>query len=65
MDLITGLIVKFLVVGSCVGLFFGIRSKFEMRDDSPMEQVLEQVIKQETGLDIDLTPDSPESSQKI
>lgn len=31
-----------------------------MQDDNPMEESVEELIKHETGFDIDLTPSSPE-----
>ena len=30
---------------------------FKAKDDNPVEQLAEEVIKDETGLEIDLTPD--------
>ena len=33
------------------------------KDDNAVEQVVEQVIKAETGMAVDLTPDSPEESK--
>ena len=32
----------------------------EYPDDNPVEEVAEMVIKEETGLEVDLTPESPE-----
>lgn len=40
------------ILGYCSTLFFG--------DDNPVEEVAEEIIKVETGLDIDLTPRSHE-----
>ena len=37
-----------------------INSMLGLQDDNIMEEVVEDVIKQETGLDMDLTPSSPE-----
>lgn len=34
-----------------------INSKLSLDDDHPLEQAIEQVIKNETGLEIDLTPE--------
>lgn len=31
---------------------------FKMKPDNPIEQAAEMIIKQETGLDIDLSPDA-------
>jgi hypothetical protein len=41
------------ILGYYSTLFFG--------DDNPVEEVAEEIIKVETGLDIDLTPHSRES----
>lgn len=34
--------------------------KLGLSDDNLMEEVIEDVIREETGQDVDLTPDSPE-----
>ena len=31
-----------------------------LKDDNPIEEISEEVIKEETGFNIDLTPNSPE-----
>ena len=33
-------------------------------DDNPIEEIIEQAIKSETGLDLDLTPRSPEKQRE-
>lgn len=33
---------------------------FKAKDDNPVEEIAEEVIKKETGVDIDLSPNSPE-----
>lgn len=38
-----------------------INEKIGLSDDNPAEEIAEAIIEQKTGLDIDLTPDSPES----
>jgi len=38
----------------------GISSVFFFGDDNPIEEISEEIIKEETGLDIDLTPHSHE-----
>jgi hypothetical protein len=40
------------ILGYYSSIFFG--------DDNPVEEVAEEIIKVETGLDIDLSPNSPE-----
>lgn len=37
-----------------------INKKIGLEDDNPIEETVEEVIKIETGLNVDLTPDSPE-----
>lgn len=32
--------------------------RFNMKNDNPIEQKIEEVIKEETGVELDLTPDS-------
>ena len=41
------------ILGYYSTLFFG--------DDNPVEEISEEIIKEETGIDIDLTPHSHES----
>jgi len=36
---------------------------FKLKKDNPAEEIAEEVIKQETGIDIDLSPESSEKSQ--
>lgn len=36
---------------------------FKMKHDNPIEETAEAVIKNETGLDVDLTPTSPEGQE--
>ena len=44
-----------------VSLTVGLVSRhFIKKDDNPIEELAEEIIKQETGIDIDLSPDSPE-----
>ena len=37
---------------------------FKLKPDNPVEEVCEKAIEKETGLDIDLTPGSPETDNK-
>lgn len=34
-------------------------------EDNPVEEAIEAIIQKETGIDIDLTPNSPEQNQKV
>jgi len=50
--------VLILAAGCCtMNKFLG------LKDDNVVEEVVENVIQQETGLDIDLTPDTPEQKK--
>ncbi len=40
-------------------IIIGIFSTYLLGDDNPIEEYSEEIIKEETGLDIDLTPKSP------
>lgn len=60
MDL--GLIFKIIivVVAGTVGIASIFVGKYKGQQDNPIEELAEQVIKNESGVDIDLTPLSPE-----
>jgi hypothetical protein len=62
--MVTPIIKVILIVGS---LFIGICSVyiFKMKPDNIVEQISEEVIKEETGLTIDLSPENePIDSEK-
>jgi len=50
-----------MILAACT---FGACSKLNqyigLPDDNPAEEILEQQIKNETGFEVDLTPESPE-----
>ena len=53
-------ILWFLLIPTSIGLFALLKHYFpNMKDDGPVEEAIEEVIKEKTGLDIDLTPGSP------
>lgn len=61
MDL--GIVWKMIIVVSAIVI--GVGSRFvwkRLKHDNPIEEIAEEVIRKETGLDIDLTPTSPEDS---
>ena len=47
-----------IVVSAIIGV--GSTLVLKMKHDNPVEETTEQIIQNETGLDIDLTPTSPE-----
>ena len=52
-----------MAVGISMYMLFGctsINKKFGLSDENMLEELVEDVIEQKTGLDIDLTPGSPE-----
>lgn len=42
----------------------GVGSRFFLKTDNPIEEVAERVIKEKTGYDIDLSPDTPDEPYK-
>ena len=48
-----------IAVSAIVGI--GSTLILKMKHDNPVEEVCEEVIKDEAGLDVDLTPSSPEN----
>lgn len=51
-------------VAIVVGII-GYSTHFFLGDDNPIEESCEKIIKDTTGMDIDLTPDSPENVSKV
>jgi hypothetical protein len=49
-----------LFVVSALVAGIGSRVAFNMKDDNPIEEAAEKVIQDKTGIDVDLTPNSPE-----
>lgn len=53
-----GLIIKGLIVAAAIGIGIGIKYVIPgTKNDNPIEQIAEDVIKDETGIVIDLTPE--------
>jgi len=52
------IILSFFCTLICFGC--GINQCFGLKDDNPIEEVIEKVIESQTGIEIDLTPFSPE-----
>lgn len=55
--------VVILVVVGLVAIFGFTYSKITKKDDTPVEESSEAIIKDVTGYDIDLTPGSPEAAK--
>lgn len=47
------------IVVACAGVV-GVLSFYFWGSDNPVEEACEEIIKEETGVDIDLTPGTPE-----
>lgn len=45
-------------------VLMGVVSTYVLGDDNPIEEYSEEIIKEETGLDIDLTPNSIKSHSR-
>lgn len=65
MTFISGLILKVTIFIVAIGGLFILRRAKKIKDDSFMEEVVEQVIKDKAGIDIDLSPDSPEVQDPV
>ena len=53
-------LVKILITLGLAAVAVGINLVFHLKDDNKIEEVLECIVQEETGIDIDFTPDSPE-----
>lgn len=57
--------IKILIVGGAIAVGVGAKLFWpSLKDDNPIEEVAEKIIEQQTGVDIDLSPSSPESEKK-
>lgn len=52
------MIIKIVIVAFAA--LVGFTTRFYMKTDNPIEEQCEQVIEDQTGYDIDLSPDTPE-----
>ena len=57
---IPGSFFVFIFIASVVLSCSTLNNMFKIKDDHVLEEFSEAIIKKETGLDIDLTPESPE-----
>lgn len=55
---------KMLILGvvSSISVVIGLVSIYFLGRDNPVEEACEEIIKDETGVDIDLTPGTPENA---
>lgn len=60
MTFIIGLIIKFGLVGILIGGVFAGHKYLKFKDDNLVEEVVEQIVENELGIKIDMTPDSQE-----
>lgn len=51
------------IVGTCV--LVGVVSRYFLPDDNILEECAEEVIKEYTGVDIDLSPSTPEDNKNV
>jgi hypothetical protein len=56
--------IKIVIIISALVVAGGAKLVMHLKDDNAIEEVAECIIKQESGYDIDLTPDSPEALEK-
>lgn len=52
--------VGFIIALVAAGISMGAAAFYKMKDDNLLEEAAEEVIRVETGVDVDLTPGSPE-----
>lgn len=53
--------IKIIIVAAAMVVGIGIRFVWKgLKDDNPVEEMAEDIIKNHTGWDLDLTPSTPE-----
>ncbi len=63
MDAGLSLTIKFLVIALAGGAIFVGKKYFGHKDDYIVEEIIENEIERQIGIDVDLSPDSPESKE--
>lgn len=56
----SALLIKIALILGALGAFGVAKYYFRMADDNVIEEYAEQIIEQQTGIDVDLTPSSQE-----
>lgn len=51
------------IIVTCSAIVIGISSNYFLKEDNLIEEAAEEVIKEKTGFDIDLTPSSKEEDK--
>lgn len=63
MNPIVGWVLKIVALGvAALGSFIAVK-KYKVKPDNIVEEIIEKEIKDETGVDIDLSPDTPDSDE--
>lgn len=57
------IVLTMFVIGVCVGGCSWVNTKLGFNQDNPVEEFIEDVIEYKTGIDIDLSLDSPEEDE--
>lgn len=60
MELILSWALKIGFLALAAGSVVAVKKCLKLKDDNAYEEVVEQVIKDQTGVDIDITPETPE-----
>lgn len=58
------LIAKICIVAGSVIVGIASTIIFKLKKDNPVEEIAEEVIKEKTGMSIDLSPNSPEENKE-
>ncbi len=52
--------ISLILIITSLPVFFFVKQKYQLKDDSVVEEFLEERIDKEFGVKVDLTPESPE-----
>jgi len=58
------LYMKFLFIGIAFVAVAGLNYGFKWKNDNKVEQAIEKIVKDETGMDVDLTPFDGSNTEK-
>ncbi len=54
------ILIPVLIAMAAIGVTVGYKYWATAADDNPVEEIAEEIIKKETGIDVDLSPTTPE-----
>ncbi len=62
--MVFGAIIKIVLLAGAIIVGIGSVAFFKLKKDNIVEEIAEDIIEDQTGIEIDLSPDTPENEQE-